>query len=207
MPGSREEDFLRNEFSPYDLYGQTHFARTPAPGVMKFVIWVDPSFVIITIDQCLGVKKKIFKGIIIFTIWLIWPHPSARIPAPGVTKFQILVDPSLSYLNYILSLSDLCLGVKKKILKEMMHFHYMTYIAIPQRKNPCPGGNEIYNLGRPFLGHHNHTCPWVEKKIFKEIHQFYSKITAPFAGGHEIYNFFSPYPTDATFQIWSILAQ
>ena len=26
-------------------------------------------------------------------------------------------------------------------------------------------------------------------------------------GGHEIYNFLSPYPTDATFQIWLILAQ
>ena len=26
-------------------------------------------------------------------------------------------------------------------------------------------------------------------------------------GGHEIYNFLSPYPTDATYQIWLRLAQ
>ena len=32
---------------------------------------------------------------------------------------------------YILSLSDLCLGIKKKIFKEIMHFHYMTYKATP----------------------------------------------------------------------------
>ena len=30
---------------------------------------------------------------------------------------------------------------------------YMTYMAPPQHKNPCPGGHEIYNFGRPFLGH------------------------------------------------------
>ena len=26
-------------------------------------------------------------------------------------------------------------------------------MAIPQHKNPCPGGNKIYNYGRPFPGH------------------------------------------------------
>ena len=27
-------------------------------------------------------------------------------------------------------------------------------MATPQHKNPYPGGHEIYNFGRPFLGHH-----------------------------------------------------
>ena len=48
-----------------------------------------------------------------------------------------------------------------------------------------------------------------EKKIFKEIHQFYTfypKITSPWGGGHEIYNFLFPYPTDVTHQIWLRLA-
>ena len=48
-------------------------------------------------------------------------------------------------------------------------------------------------------------CTGVEKKILKEIHQFYTlypKITPLGVGGHEIYNFLSPYPTDATYQIW-----
>ena len=46
-------------------------------------------------------------------------------------------------------------------------------MTTPLQKNPCPGGNEIYNFGRPFLGHHNYIltmsvlCLGVEK-IFKE---------------------------------------
>ena len=48
MPGSREEDFQRNNaFSLYDLYGHAP-AKNPCPGVMKFTILVDPSLVIIT---------------------------------------------------------------------------------------------------------------------------------------------------------------
>ena len=43
-------------------------------------------------------------------------------------------------------------------------------------------------------------CPKVKKKIFKEIHVFNPKFS-PLGmgeGGHEIYNFSSPYLTDAT---------
>ena len=29
----------------------------------------------------------------------------------------------------------------------------MTYIATSLHQNPCPGGHEIYNLGRLFLDH------------------------------------------------------
>ena len=56
-----------------------------------------------------------------------------------------------------------------------MHFPYMTYMAMPLHMNPCPQGNEFYNLGSPFLGHHyyilslSNLCLGVEKKIFKEI--------------------------------------
>ena len=35
----------------------------------------------------------------------------------------------LDYQYYIHSLSDLCLGVEKKIVKEIMHFHYMLHIG------------------------------------------------------------------------------
>ena len=44
------------------------------------------------------------------------------------------------------------------------------------RKNPCPGGHEIYNFGRPFLGLHYYIHSWsdlVEKKIFKGIIHFH----------------------------------
>ena len=39
------------------------------------------------------------------------------------------------------------------------------------------------------------------------ILHFYPKITFPLGGGHEIYNFLSPYPTNATHQICLSLAQ
>ena len=101
---------------------------------------------------------------------------------------QILVLPQHLFLNvfplysspdslgiisiYLHSMSDLCLGVEKRIFKEIMHFHHMAYLATPQHKNPCPGGHEIYKFGRPFLGHYNcifslfDLCLGVEKKIF-----------------------------------------
>ena len=43
---------------------------------------------------------------------------------------------------------------------------------MPFNKNPSPVGHEIYNFGRPFLGHHNDIlslsdlCQGVKKKIF-----------------------------------------
>ena len=57
-----------------------------------------------------------------------------------------------------------------------MHFHCTTCMATPYHINPYPRGHEIYNLGRPFLGHHCYALSecelylGVEKKIFKEIH-------------------------------------
>ena len=60
-----------------------------------------------------------------------------------------------------------------------MHFQYITYIATPERKNPCPGGHESYNFGRPFLGHHYYILSLsdlylgVEKKFLKEIMHFH----------------------------------
>ena len=71
MPGSREEDFIKNNaFSLYDL-------------------------------------------------------------CPGGHEIYNFGRPFLCHHNYILSLSDLCLGVEKKIFKEIMHFHNMTYMATP----------------------------------------------------------------------------
>ena len=50
-------------------------------------------------------------------------------------------------------------------------------MAISPRKNPYPGGYEIYNCGIPFLDHYHYTlslsCHRVEKTIFKEIVLFY----------------------------------
>ena len=75
------------------------------------------------------------------------------------------------YNTYILGLSDLCLGVEKKIFKEILQFQYITCMAMPLHKKPCPRGHEIKNFGSPFLGHHYYIlglsdqCLGVEKKI------------------------------------------
>ena len=83
--------------------------------------------------------------------------PFNKNPSPVGHEIYNFGTPFLCHHNDILSLSDLCLGVEKKILKQIMHFQYMTYMPTPQDKNPCPGANEIYNFGRPFLGHHYYT--------------------------------------------------
>ena len=74
----------------------------------------------------------------------------------------------------------------------MMHFQYKLKQS-HSSKNICPGGHEIYKLDRPFLGHYYFIlslpdpCSGEDKKIVREIHQFY--------------NFLSPYSTDSTEQI------
>ena len=52
-------------------------------------------------------------------------------------------------------------------------------MATPKHKTPGPAGHEIFNFGRPFLGHHNNIlslsilCLEEEKKTFKEIMHFH----------------------------------
>ena len=55
-------------------------------------------------------------------------------------------------------------------------------MAMPLHKNPCPGGHEIYNFGRPFLGLHYYTLSLYgpEKKIFMNISVY--TITSPWGG-------------------------
>ena len=136
--------------------------------------------------------------------------PQHKDPCPGGHESNNLGRPFLGDHYYILSLSAIFMGVEKKIFKEIMYFHYMTYTTTSQHKNPSPGGYERYTFERPFLGHHcyilslSDQCLGVEIKILLEIQQFYTftpKITSPGMRGHDIYNFLSPYPTDATYQI------
>ena len=148
--------------------------RTPAPGVMKYIILVDHFLVIVTIYLiCLihvPVQKRRGEEILHFHYMAM---PQHKIPCPVGHEIYIVGRPFFRHhCNYILSLSDLCLGVEKKIFKEIMHFHYMNYMATPQHKKPYPRGHEIYNFGRPFLVHHCYTlslskpCPGVKKKTF-----------------------------------------
>ena len=87
-------------------------------------------------------------------------------------------------------------------------------MVTPQDKNTCPGGHEINNFGRPFLGYHyymyilslSEPCPGIETIFFKYIiFTFLPQNYLPLGwgvGGHEIYNFLFPYHKDATYEIW-----
>ena len=78
------------------------------------------------------------------------------------------------------------------------------------------GVHEIYNFGRPFLGHHYYIlglsdqCLGVEKKFLRNtaILHFLPQNYLPFGWGFiKFYNFFSPYPTDASYQIGPVVLE
>ena len=87
--------------------------------------------------------------------------------------------PFLVHHYYILSLSDLWLGVAMKIfLRNTAFLLYELYKhALPQE--PLSGDHESYNFGRLFLGHHYNKyslfdlCIEVLKMIFIGIMHFH----------------------------------
>ena len=52
-------------------------------------------------------------------------------PIPGGHEIHNFGRPFLVHKSYLLSLSDLSLGVEKKIFNEVMHFYNVTYMATP----------------------------------------------------------------------------
>ena len=57
--------------------------------------------------------------------------PILQEPLPPGHEIYNLGRPILNHHFNILSLSDVCLGVKKKISYGITHFHFMTYMATP----------------------------------------------------------------------------
>ena len=82
--------------------------------------------------------------------FLLYGHALAQEPAPGVMKFTISrrLFPRHHYIT--LSLSDLCLDVKKKILKEIMHFHYI-YDLYGHALEHEPLPHEIFLVDSPLV--------------------------------------------------------
>ena len=56
-------------------------------------------------------------------------------PFLGRHKIYNKRRPFLGHHYYIISLSDVCLGVEKKIFKEINCFHYETYFVTPRTRN------------------------------------------------------------------------
>ena len=72
-------------------------------------------------------------------------------PCPGGHESYNFGRPYLSHKYYILSLSDLCMGVKMKILKELMQFHYMTFMPRPSTRTPAPRVMKVTILVDPSM--------------------------------------------------------
>ena len=64
-------------------------------------------------------------------------------PSFGGHEIYKLGEPLLGHRNYILSSSDLCSGVEKQIIKEIMNFYYMKYGHALAQKKSCPGSHEF----------------------------------------------------------------
>ena len=80
----------------------------------------------------------------------------AEEPLPGHREFTISVDFSV----VIITICSVCLTYaqeqKNKVFKDVMYFHYLTFLTTPQHRNPYPRGHEINNFGRPFLCNHHY---------------------------------------------------
>ena len=147
------EDFCRNKtFSLYDLYGHVPAQETLPRGSHEIYNIGRPflghhNCILSLSGQCLGVEKKILKDIIHFHYMTYGYTLTQETMARGLRNLQFWYNLLLSSL-----LSGQCLGVEKKTLKDIIHFDFMTYMAKPQHKNPCPESDEIYKFGKPFLG-------------------------------------------------------
>ena len=62
----------------------------------------------------------------------------AQEPLPRGNEIYNFARPFIGHHYYVLPFFDLCLGVENEIFKEIMHLHYMTYMATPKHKNPNP---------------------------------------------------------------------
>ena len=111
---------------------------------MKFIILADPALVFIVLY---------FICLIHALVWtrkreeILHVHhmttPKHKNPCPGGHEIYNFGGPFLGHHCYTLCLSNLCLGVEKNIFKEIMYFHYITYMTTHKHKNPYPRGHEF----------------------------------------------------------------
>ena len=77
--------------------------------------------------------------------------PRQKNPCTGGREIYYLGRLFFGHHYYTLTLSDLRLNEKKKILLEIMHVHYMTYLVTPSTRIPALGIIKFSNFGGPFL--------------------------------------------------------
>ena len=147
MPGRVEKNIFKrnNAFSLDGLYGHALAQEPQSQGSYNLQFWYTLPWSSLLHTWFVwfmpGIREEHFKRNNAFSQYDLYGHAPAQEHLPrGVMKFTILVDPSLVIIiYYIFGLSDLCMEVEKQICKEIMHFHYITYMATPEHKTPAPG--------------------------------------------------------------------
>ena len=76
-------------------------------------------------------EKENFKEIMHFHYMTYKATPQHKNRCPRVHENYYFRRPFIGHHYFILSLSELCLGIEMKIFKEIIHFNYMIYIATP----------------------------------------------------------------------------
>ena len=134
--------------------------KNPCPGCHEIYNFVKPflgnnDYTLSLSDLCLGAQKRIFKEIIHSHYMIYMTMPQHKNTYPKGCEIYNFCRHLLGhyYQTFTGSLSDLCLGVVKKFLKEIMHFHYSIYMTLPWNKISSPGCRKIYNFVSPCLGH------------------------------------------------------
>ena len=69
-----------------------------------------------------GSREEDFQRNNAFSLYDLYGHALAQEPCPRGHEIYNFGGPFRGHHYYILSLSNLCLGVEKKIFKEIMHF-------------------------------------------------------------------------------------
>ena len=90
---------------------------------------VDPSLVIIT--TYFVSRSMPWSRNNAVSLYDLYGHTLAQEPLPRGYDIYNFGRPFLGYHYYILSLFDLCLRIEKKIFKETLHFHYLSYMTTP----------------------------------------------------------------------------
>ena len=138
----RVEDSKRNNtYSVYDLQVSSHaLAQESLPwGSWNFYNFGRPFvghhiYILSLSVLCLGVEKKKFKIYkkMHFIIRLRWPHPCTRIPAPGVMKYTLMVDPTLVIITIHLGCMDHAPGKRRCFysIQQFYTFYLPSYFPL-----------------------------------------------------------------------------
>ena len=147
MPGSKEEDFKRNNaFSLYDIYGQT-LAQEPLLWGHKIYNFGKPYlghhyYIFSLSDLCIR-RKKIFKRNNAFSLFDLYGHAAAQEPRPGVMKFTSWVDPSLVIITITYFVWNMPLSREEYFVRNTSILHFLP-------KNYLPFGWGVMKFMSPY---------------------------------------------------------